>query len=158
MEHEPNDITLETPNGNFNYRVAGTLFDSTGRILVTTSTTADAVLIGGRVKLHESAATAIIREFQEELGISITPIRLLAVADHQVTIPNETWQQVVLLFQVQTTATLPAATCNGDRIIWQTPERLAQIDFQPAELRPFLQPSLTPHYVQDIDTSFGSSW
>ncbi|MFC6261172.1 NUDIX domain-containing protein [Levilactobacillus fujinensis] len=158
MEHEPNDITLETANGNFNYRAAGTIFDSTGRILVTTSTTAAAVLIGGRVKLHESAAAAITREFQEELGVSVTPIHLLAAADHQVTIPGETWQQIVLLFQVETTSTLPEATCNGDHLLWQTPERLAQIDFQPAELQPYLQPNRSPHYIQDLDAGFGSSW
>lgn len=158
MEHEPNDITLKTTNGNFNYRAAGTIFDTTGRILVTTATTADAVLIGGRVKLHESAAAAIIREFREELSIAVTPVHLLTVADHQVTIPGETWQQVVLLFQVETTATLPAATCNGDRLLWKTPEQLAQIDFQPAELRQFLQPNRSPHYVQDLNDGFGSSW
>ncbi|WP_203641901.1 NUDIX domain-containing protein [Levilactobacillus andaensis] len=158
MEHEPNDITLETANGNFNYRAAGTIFDTTGRILVTTSTTADAVLIGGRVKLHESAAAAITREFREELGVVVTPTRLLAVADHQATIPGETWQQVVLLFQVETTATLPAATCNGDRLLWKTPEQLTKIDFQPAELQQFLQPNRSPLYVQDLDDGFGSSW
>ncbi|WP_204121503.1 MULTISPECIES: NUDIX domain-containing protein [Levilactobacillus] len=157
MEHEPNDITLETTNGNFNYRAAGTIFDATGRILVTTSTTADVVLIGGRVKLHESAAAAIAREFREELGVAVTPIHLLAVADHHVTIPGETWQQVVLLFQLETTVTLPATTCSGDHLLWKTPEQLAKIDFQPAELCQFLQPNQSPHYVQDLDDGFGSS-
>lgn len=65
------DCTFKTPQGNFNYRVAG-VASHNGRLLaMTEENTPHWYLPGGRVKLNESAEAALKREFEEELYLSI---------------------------------------------------------------------------------------
>jgi ADP-ribose pyrophosphatase YjhB (NUDIX family) len=56
------------------------LFDEQGRLLVVEPAYKSTWEIpGGVVEANESPRTAVIREMQEELGLSILPLRLLAV-------------------------------------------------------------------------------
>lgn len=75
------DCTFKTPEGNFNYRVAGVVSHNDRLLVMTEKATPHYYLPGGRVKLHESAEAALRREFEEELGISVQIRRPLWLAE-----------------------------------------------------------------------------
>ena len=63
------DITFETDEGRFNYRVCAVLLDQ-GRILVMQDERSPYFYLpGGRVRMGERAEDAVLREVREELGI-----------------------------------------------------------------------------------------
>ena len=63
------DLTFETEAGIFNYRVCAVILHGNALLATKNSGTPYYYLPGGRVKLHESAETAMKRELFEELGI-----------------------------------------------------------------------------------------
>lgn len=71
----------ENPEG-FGYRVAGVLLNK-GKVLLSTDDQVDFwVLPGGGVKPFETSENAIIREFQEEIGVKIKVVRLLWIVEN----------------------------------------------------------------------------
>ena len=63
------DITFETKEGRFNYRVCAILVDE-GRILAMHDERSPYFYLpGGRVRMGERAEDAVLREVREELGI-----------------------------------------------------------------------------------------
>ena len=71
------DTTFHTKEGVFNYRVCGIIINN-NKILVTKDNYSPYYYLpGGRLNLHESANDAIVREMNEELDITISPIRPL---------------------------------------------------------------------------------
>ena len=64
------DISFCTEQGRFNYRVCAVLIHN-GRLLVMRDDRSPYYYLpGGRVRLHETAEAAVLRELQEELGIA----------------------------------------------------------------------------------------
>ncbi|GGH27670.1 NUDIX hydrolase [Paenibacillus segetis] len=72
-------ITFERNNNKFNFRVAGILIHNGKLLLHTTKTDDFWNLPGGRVEFNESTEQALIRELQEELGVTIQLERLVYV-------------------------------------------------------------------------------
>ena len=71
------DISFSVDNGKFNYRVCAVII-SDGKILAMQDERSPYYYLpGGRVKLHEAAEQAIVREVQEELNIEPKIIRPL---------------------------------------------------------------------------------
>ncbi len=71
------DITFVSGNGKFNYRVCA-LIISKGRILAMHDERSPYYYLpGGRVKLGETAEHAVIREVEEELGVTARIVRPL---------------------------------------------------------------------------------
>ena len=71
------DVVLKTGNGRFNFRVCAIITNS-GKLLAMRDENAPYYYLpGGRVHLHETAETAVLRELNEELGISVEIVRLL---------------------------------------------------------------------------------
>ena len=71
------DLTFKTDVGIFNYRVCAIILHN-DRILATKDQNSPYYYLpGGRVKLHEAAEQAIVREVQEELNIEPKIIRPL---------------------------------------------------------------------------------
>ncbi len=71
------DLTFKTEAGIFNYRVCAVILHD-GKLLATKGQdTPYYFLPGGRVKLHEPAEKAILREIREELGIEPGSLRPL---------------------------------------------------------------------------------
>lgn len=65
------DISFRTNNGRFNYRVCGILLRDGCLLVMRDEVSPYDYLPGGRVKLHETAEDAILRELQEELHIRV---------------------------------------------------------------------------------------
>lgn len=71
------DITFKTIEGRFNYRVCAIIIQD-GKILAMHDERSPYFYLpGGRVKLHETAESAILRELREELKIDAKMIRPL---------------------------------------------------------------------------------
>jgi ADP-ribose pyrophosphatase YjhB (NUDIX family) len=71
------DITFKTVEGRFNYRVCAVIIDNNRILAMHDQRSPYYYLPGGRVKLHETAENAILRELKEELKIEARIIRPL---------------------------------------------------------------------------------
>ena len=73
------DIVLKTPDGRFNYRVCGVIIHE-GRLLAMKDYASPYYYLpGGRVELHETAEHAVLREIEEELGVTARIARALRI-------------------------------------------------------------------------------
>jgi len=73
------DISFSTESGRFNYRVCGVITRQDRLLIMKDEVCPYFYLPGGRVQMHESADGAILREIEEEMGISLSIIRPLWV-------------------------------------------------------------------------------
>lgn len=64
------DIVLKTPDGRFNYRVCAVIIHEGKLLAMKDFVSPYYYLPGGRVELHETAEHAVIREIEEELGVT----------------------------------------------------------------------------------------
>jgi 8-oxo-dGTP pyrophosphatase MutT (NUDIX family) len=71
------DITFHTSEGRFNYRVTAIIVDDERLLVMKDERSPYYYLPGGRVKMRETAQDAVLRELQEELGVSAEIIRPL---------------------------------------------------------------------------------
>ncbi len=71
------DLTFKTPEGRFNYRVCAVITNG-GRLLAMHDERSPYYYLpGGRVALHETAESALLRELREELDIDAQILRPL---------------------------------------------------------------------------------
>lgn len=73
------DITLKTPLGYFNHRVAAVIINDNKILAQKNPIDNTYYLVGGRVSFGESTAEALVREIKEELNIDIENYRPLWV-------------------------------------------------------------------------------
>ncbi len=73
------DITFKTENGTFNYRVCAVIVNDRKLLVMHDENSPYYYLPGGRVKLHETAESAVLREVKEELGAEAAIVRPLWV-------------------------------------------------------------------------------
>ena len=71
------DITFNTEQGRFNYRVCAIIINEGKLLAMHNETTPYFYLPGGRVKFNETVEEAIVREMQEELNIRCEIVRPL---------------------------------------------------------------------------------
>jgi len=71
------DIVLKTPDGRFNYRVCAVIIHEGKLLAMKDFCSPYYYLPGGRVKLHETAEHAVLREVEEELGVTVRIDRAL---------------------------------------------------------------------------------
>lgn len=76
------DISFQTVEGRFNYRVAGLLIHD-GKLLIMKDENQSYYYVpGGRVMLNETSERAVAREMEEELSIEVNVKRLLWVNEN----------------------------------------------------------------------------
>ncbi|WP_313893575.1 NUDIX domain-containing protein [Psychrobacillus sp.] len=76
------DISFKTPEGRFNYRVAGLLIHD-GKLLIMQDENQPYYYVpGGRVMLHEKSVDAMKREVEEELSAEVNIKRMLWVNEN----------------------------------------------------------------------------
>lgn len=102
-------ICFESDGFVFNFRVAGILFHD-GRVLVHRSLRDDYYAFpGGRVEPGEDTATTVIREFQEEIGLTVEVVRLLWVNENFFTHEGKSFHELgfYYLLKAREEATIP---------------------------------------------------
>lgn len=103
MSVEPDDLKIETNEHVLKVRVTGVLFDEQGRLLVGGDNEGYA-LIGGKQKFNEFSDEAIQREFIEETGMNIEPVRLLANIENIFVSDKKRWQEIGFMYLVKAPA------------------------------------------------------
>jgi ADP-ribose pyrophosphatase YjhB (NUDIX family) len=63
------DLTFKTETGRFNYRVGAIIIHNDRLLMVKNNKAPYFYSVGGRVKLHETAEEAVLREVFEETGL-----------------------------------------------------------------------------------------
>jgi ADP-ribose pyrophosphatase YjhB (NUDIX family) len=91
-------ITFDKKGTRFNYRVAAVMLHQ-GRVLLHRGENDSFwALPGGRVEVMEDAATAIVREMEEELGIRTEVERLLWIAENFFVHEGVAYHEICLYF------------------------------------------------------------
>jgi ADP-ribose pyrophosphatase YjhB (NUDIX family) len=57
--------------------------------------------VGGGIEFGETAAEAIVREFEEELDVAVEPTRLLGVVENIFTYESEPGHEILFLLEVE---------------------------------------------------------
>lgn len=92
------DLQVKFPEGKFNCRVAG-ICRKDGKVLLSKLKSDDYwTYVGGKAAFGESTGAAILREFQEELGVRPEIDRLLAVIENFFRMDGEAWHQFLFLY------------------------------------------------------------
>ena len=121
------DITFETDEGRFNYRVCAVLLDG-GRILAMHDENSPYFYLpGGRVRMGERAEDAVLREVREELGIEARILRPLWLSQSFFTedVDRADYHELCIYFLLDVSGTDLLA--RGDR--FRGPERRHVHDF-----------------------------
>lgn len=71
------DCTFQTPAGRFNYRATAVIVSGGNLLVMRDEFCTHAYLPGGRIRLHETAEDAVLRELREELKIEASVVRPL---------------------------------------------------------------------------------
>lgn len=92
------DIKFDTPEGHFNFRVAG-VFLYHGRLLAMKEENIDHYYLpGGRVRMHETMEEALLREMREELGVGVRVIRPLWLCESFFELGGEPVHELALYY------------------------------------------------------------
>ena len=96
------DLTFQTPEGRFNYRVCAIIIHDNHILAMHDECSPYYYLPGGRVQLQETAEKAVLREIKEELGIDAEIIRPLWFHQGFFTedVSSERFHEVCLYFLV----------------------------------------------------------
>ena len=122
------DITFETDEGRFNYRVCAVLLDEERILAMHDERSPYWYLPGGRVRMGERAEDAVLREVREELGIEARILRPLWLSQSFFTedVARADYHELCLYFLLDVSGTDLLA--RGDR--FRGPERRHVHDFE----------------------------
>ncbi len=140
------DISFLKGQGKFNYRVCAVLIFDNRILTIRYERSPYAYLPGGRVKMGETAEHAVLREVQEELGITAKIIRPLwlnqAFFTEDVDHLNYHELCIYFLMDISDTDLLERGTCfqvrEGNQMNsfeWIELERLKDVYFYPVFLK-----------------------
>src|SRR5687768_5312986 len=156
-------ITFETPQGRFNYRVAGVAIVD-GRVLLHQAAGDDFwTLPGGRLEAMETASDALRREMREETALVVSVSRLLWIVENFFEYGGKRVHELLLCFEVTVPNTVELQPefrgteafreTEGSTELtfrWYPLDRLHTVRIEPAFLREALRtlPQSTAHIIQ----------
>lgn len=127
--------------------VRGVLRNAAGEILLCRNIRGGySYLPGGHIEFGEPAAEALIREFLEETGLTIRPVRLLAASENAFGDKKSRTHELNLVFRVELAGPSVAKDNSGAvaslekklAFDWVSPGQLAQSDARPTGLMNWL--------------------
>lgn len=94
------DIQFKDADGAFNIRVTGALIKD-GKVLLNRGKADDYwTFVGGKQAFGESLTQSLVREYKEEVGISIEAGQLSAIVENFFTFEGMRWHQYLYFFEV----------------------------------------------------------
>jgi len=149
-------ITYKGERANFNFRVAGVVFDPTGeRVLIHRATNEPFwTMPGGRVELMEPAAVALKREMQEELDVDVQIERLLWVVENFFPYEGKDWHEIAFYFL---TSFPPASPLYHHRDTFTGDEEGTPLVFQWHDLDAISKVNLLPSFLRTALTVLPAS-
>ena len=137
------DIGMKIPDGDFTLRAAA-LIISNNRLLAVKHNNYDCFYtIGGRIKLNETSADAVIREVREETGNYFFVDRLVFVQERFYNTNNVTHHEVVFFYLMKSDdVCIENGTCTDqqeEKLYWLPIDELQNTNIVPN----FLQTALT---------------
>jgi len=156
----PNDITFDLPCGRFLFRVVGVAIHD-GHALLHRAVSDDFwSLPGGRGKVMEASSAALVREMQEELGMTVRVGRLLWLVENFFTYAGVAYHEIGVYYlmtlpddapQLDTSRPFPGQDDNVALIFqWFPLGELPALRLYPQFLRAGLQ--ALPDHIQHVVT------
>lgn len=95
------DIQFKTEEGMFNCRAVGICIKKNKIFLSKMKKDKYWTFVGGKVSFNESTDAAIIREYQEEVGVVLQVDHLAAVIENFWNMDGYNWHQYIFLYQLR---------------------------------------------------------
>lgn len=95
------DIQFKVGETMFNCRAVGICIKDNKIILSKKKTDEYWAIVGGKVELGESTDSAVIREYQEEIGVTLQADHLVALIENFFELEGKEWHQFIFFYQLK---------------------------------------------------------
>ena len=136
------DVVIKTDKQKFNFRVAVIPYNNNNQVLLQRVENEEYLsLIGGRVKLGETTANALLREVQEELGILINQknLDLVYVCENFFKINGKDIHELLFIYKYALNSNISYKVIDKENVKaeWFKIEDLKKINIKPAIVKNF---------------------
>ena len=136
------DVVIKTDKQKFNFRVAVIPYNNNNQVLLQRVENEEYLsLIGGRVKLGETTANALLREVQEELGILINQknLDLVYVCENFFKINGKDIHELLFIYKYALNSNISYKVIDKENVKaeWFKIEDLKNLNIKPAIVKKF---------------------
>ena len=136
------DVVIKTDKQKFNFRVAVIPYNNNNQVLLQRVKNEEYLsLIGGRVKLGETTANALLREVQEELGILINQknLDLVYVCENFFKINGKDIHELLFIYKYALNSNISYKVIDKENVKaeWFKIEDLKNLNIKPAIIKNF---------------------
>lgn len=136
------DVVIKTDKQKFNFRVAVIPYNNNNQVLLQRVKNEEYLsLIGGRVKLGETTANALLREVQEELGILINQknLDLVYVCENFFKINGKDIHELLFIYKYALNSNMSYKVIDKENVKaeWFKIEDLKNLNIKPAIVKNF---------------------
>lgn len=136
------DVVIKTDKQKFNFRVAVIPYNNNNQVLLQRVKNEEYLsLIGGRVKLGETTANALLREVQEELGILINQknLDLVYVCENFFKINDKDIHELLFIYKYALNSNISYKVIDKENVKaeWFKIEDLKNLNIKPAIIKNF---------------------
>ena len=136
------DVVIKTDKQKFNFRVAVIPYNNNNQVLLQRVENEEYLsLIGGRVKLGETTANALLREVQEELGILINQknLDLVYVCENFFKINGKDIHELLFIYKYALNSNISYKVIDKENVKaeWLKIEDLKNLNIKPAIVKKF---------------------
>ena len=136
------DVVIKTDKQKFNFRVAVIPYNNNNQVLLQRVENEEYLsLIGGRVKLGETTANALLREVQEELGILINQknLDLVYVCENFFKINGKDIHELLFIYKYALNSNISYKVIDKENVKaeWLKIEDLKNLNIKPAIVKNF---------------------
>lgn len=136
------DVVIKTDKQKFNFRVAVIPYNNNNQVLLQRVENEEYLsLIGGRVKLGETTANALLREVQEELGILINQknLDLVYVCENFFKINDKDIHELLFIYKYALNSNISYKVIDKENVKaeWFKIEDLKNLNIKPAIVKNF---------------------
>ena len=136
------DVVIKTDKQKFNFRVAVIPYNNNNQVLLQRVKNEEYLsLIGGRVKLGETTANALLREVQEELGILINQknLDLVYVCENFFKINGKDIHELLFIYKYALNSNISYKVIDKENVKaeWLKIEDLKNLNIKPAIVKKF---------------------